>query len=274
MIWAWIETSSADTGSSQTISRGRPRGPRDADALAAGRRRIRAGSGAGAGAQRPTVSSSSATRFARSRRFLAGGEDSAATPTMSPTVRRGLSEAYGSWNTICICRRKRVNARGRKRVNDRGHRNGFRHRRFDATAGCTARRRFAAAAFADQPERLSRARVANSRHPPRARDLRLRRAEAREDPAIGKYLAAMHRQQVSTRGSCRTQAHSALGTHLAERLARRCGSGSVTNLQRSAKRQPIGGLTRLGTVPGMASSGRRPCTLASTRGIERISPCV
>src|SRR5574337_248688 len=46
------------------------------------------------------------------------------------------------------------------------------------------------------------------------------------------------------------------------------------NLQRGAKRQPSGGSTSLGTVPGIASS-RCLCSAArSMRGIERISPWV
>ena len=49
---------------------------------------------------------------------------------------------------------------------------------------------------------------------------------------------------------------------------------SFTNLQRWAKRQPGAGLSRLGTVPGMASSRSFEVAARSTRGIERIRPCV
>src|SRR5205807_7311315 len=47
----------------------------------------------------------------------------------------------------------------------------------------------------------------------------------------------------------------------------------IAKRQRGAKRQPGGSSARLGTVPGIAS--RRVLTPAlSTRGIERMSPCV
>ena len=72
MTCAWIETSSAETGSSQTISFGDRRPARGRCRCAgAGRRRIRAGSGACGRRCRPTVSSSSTTRSSSSARDLA-----------------------------------------------------------------------------------------------------------------------------------------------------------------------------------------------------------
>jgi hypothetical protein len=53
---------------------------------------------------KPTTSSSSRTRERRSRRVPIEWTTSG-SPTMSPTVIRGSSEAYGSWKTICTSRR-------------------------------------------------------------------------------------------------------------------------------------------------------------------------
>jgi hypothetical protein len=48
----------------------------------------------------------------------------------------------------------------------------------------------------------------------------------------------------------------------------------MANLQRGANRHPGGGLSRLGTTPGIASSRALRVTAVSMRGIERMRPCV
>ena len=48
----------------------------------------------------------------------------------------------------------------------------------------------------------------------------------------------------------------------------------MANVQRGAKRQPAGGLIRLGTEPPIASSRVLCVAVESMRGIERIRPCV
>ena len=100
MICARIETSSADTGSSRTMSSGR-----DASALAratrwrwpplnsCGYRRPASGG-------RPTWSSTSATRL----RISAGETERLtimASAIVSRTRRRGFSDDHGSWKTAC-----------------------------------------------------------------------------------------------------------------------------------------------------------------------------
>ena len=93
MTCAWIETSSADTGSSATISRGSTASARAMPSAGAGRRRIRADSAARARAAGPTSSSSSPTRARRAASVLARPCSISGSPSMAPTVMRGLSEA-------------------------------------------------------------------------------------------------------------------------------------------------------------------------------------
>jgi hypothetical protein len=59
----------------------------------------------------PTTSSSSCTLRRRSPLGATSGWISYGSPTMSPTVIRGLSEVYGSWNTIWMFRRTAFSAR-------------------------------------------------------------------------------------------------------------------------------------------------------------------
>ena len=61
---------------------------------------------------KPTTSSSSRTRERRERREPTPCTISGSA-TMSPTVIRGSSDEYGSWNTICMSRRSfRTSPRG------------------------------------------------------------------------------------------------------------------------------------------------------------------
>ena len=77
------------------------------------------------------------------------------SPTMSPAVMRGLSEANGSWKMICICAPVRAQL-GLAEAGDVLPLN-----RIAPLVGSTSRstaarrRRFAAAGFADQAERLA-----------------------------------------------------------------------------------------------------------------------
>src|SRR5260370_25702416 len=127
--------------------------------------------------------------------------------------------------------------------------------------------RLAAAGFSDQAQRLAL-------------------ADLKADPVAGVPLlhfagedAALHREvlaQVLDRQK-RFGAHS---THLTKWPTATSLSGgialvqiSIAYLQRAAKRQPGGGSSRLGTVPGMASR-RLSSAARSTRWIGRIKPCV
>ena len=91
--WAWTETSRADTGSSATTSDGfSAEGAGDADALA-----LTAGELVGVATHdegsRPTVVKSSVTRCIDLRASSPNLLIRSGSATMSPTVRRGLSEA-------------------------------------------------------------------------------------------------------------------------------------------------------------------------------------
>ena len=105
-ICAWIETSSAETGSSHDDQR-RVDGERAGDAdplpLPAGELVRVAGRGVGAGGRRR--SSSSRTRVAVSRCARRDAVRLHRLGEIRPTLCRGLSEANGSWKTICIRRR-------------------------------------------------------------------------------------------------------------------------------------------------------------------------
>ena len=104
-ICAWIDTSSADTGSSQTMKRGLQRQRAgDADALA-----LPAGELVGIAIGVFLAQADHVEQFATSRARLARSPTPwirSGSPMMSRTVMRGSSEAYGSWKMICICWRR------------------------------------------------------------------------------------------------------------------------------------------------------------------------
>ena len=120
----------------------------------AARRRTRAGSGRRRPASAPRARA--APRPASRRR--------AASPmpcmrparrAIAPTVMRGSSEPYGSWNTICMSRRSRRSARGDSARHVRAveaHRAGG---RLEQPQDRARRRRLAAAGLAHQAERLA-----------------------------------------------------------------------------------------------------------------------
>ena len=105
-IWARIETSSADTGSSQITSSGSRISARAMQMRwhwppenSCGRRPVTRS------ASRPTAVSTSRTRRSRSALSVTPMMISGSA-TMSPMQRRGLSEAIGSWKISC--RRRRI----------------------------------------------------------------------------------------------------------------------------------------------------------------------
>ena len=105
MICAWIETSSADTGSSETMKSGLTRErARDADALPLAARELVRIARRGVGGQADALEQLADARAALAPRPRARATRSG-SPTMRPTLCRGLSDANGSWKTICIRRR-------------------------------------------------------------------------------------------------------------------------------------------------------------------------
>ena len=105
MICAWIDTSRAEIGSSQTMKLGldgQRAGDADALALAAGELvRVAVGEvGVEADQLAAAPARAPASPCPCARLWISSG-----SPMMLPTVMRGLSEAYGSWKIICILRR-------------------------------------------------------------------------------------------------------------------------------------------------------------------------
>jgi len=104
-ICDWMDTSSADTGSSATSRRG----SRARARAIAMRWRCPPENSCGylsaSLAARPTVVSSSRTRCMRCSRVLSVQWMSSGSRTTSPIECLGLSEEKGSWKTICIQRR-------------------------------------------------------------------------------------------------------------------------------------------------------------------------
>ena len=104
-ICDWIDTSSADTGSSAISSFGSSASAR---AMAMRWRcppENSCGYLAASALDRPTVASNSATKRVRSARPRSLRLMSSGSRTISPMRCFGLSDEYGSWNTICIQRR-------------------------------------------------------------------------------------------------------------------------------------------------------------------------
>src|SRR5206468_8288749 len=148
--------------------------------------------------------------------------------------------------------------------------------RLDQAQHAASGRRLAAAGFADEAERLAA-------------------VDRERDPIDGINAADLTRQQAAVHGEIFLQAadaeqglgHAVPPNCVSPRwqamrwpgaISRSSGSLSVQTLmawrQRGAKRQPTGGLIRIGTEPPIASR-RTLCSLArSMRGIERISPWV
>ena len=111
MIWAWMDTSSADTGSSQTISLGRKASARATPMRCRWPPENSAGNRLKCSGFSPTSSMTSCTLRLRSWPvavlWIANG-----SPMIDPTRRRGFSDPYGSWKIICISRRNGRICRG------------------------------------------------------------------------------------------------------------------------------------------------------------------
>ena len=104
MTCAWMDTSSADTGSSQMISFGWKASARATPIRCRWPPENSAGNRLKCSGLSPTRSISSCTRRLRSApeavRWMANG-----SPMIDPTRRRGFSDPIGSWKIIWISRR-------------------------------------------------------------------------------------------------------------------------------------------------------------------------
>ena len=97
---AWIDTSSAETGSSSTSTSARARSRGRCRCAGADRRRTRAGTGCRArGSARRAPAARAPARVAIAGHSV---DDERLARRSTATVMRGSSDAYGSWNTICM----------------------------------------------------------------------------------------------------------------------------------------------------------------------------
>ncbi len=102
-ICAWMETSSAETGSSQMISlRAQRERPGDADALALPARELVRVAVVVLRVQADAIHQ---LLHAATDVLLGASGSTYGAPMICPTVCRGFSDEYGSWKIICISRR-------------------------------------------------------------------------------------------------------------------------------------------------------------------------
>ena len=104
-ICAWIETSRAETGSSQTMNAGftRERAGKPDPLPLATRELVRVAAGRVRG--QPDALEELTHTLVRLARLCVMLCTRSGSPTMRPTLCLGFSDANGSWNTICIRRR-------------------------------------------------------------------------------------------------------------------------------------------------------------------------
>ena len=272
------------------LERERPRDP-DALALAAGELVRVAGRVLGPQARPSRAARERAPAASDRRPWITSGSLS-----MSTTRMRGLSDAYGSWNTICSRRRSAAElAAGRASGSPRPSKRIVARRRVEQAQHEPAGRRLAAPRLPDQPERLASVEREGSRRRPRARrPARARRSSrcwtgkcltrcstSSTDPAASARhvgTARSPRRPSTTRPPARDlvgpEARGPVigvaGDGRELRVAPR-GTGRATYGQRGCERAAAAaGAARLGGVPGIVRSGSRRS--ASRRGSEREQP--
>ena len=264
MTCAWIDTSSADTGSSATMnSRLDRKRPRDADPLPlpAGEF-VRKPLGM-LGREADECAAARAMR-SRSRRARVQAVRRQRLASVSPTRRRGLRLAYGSWKMICMCRRY-----GRIARADSGARSTPSKRISPAVGSskpqhAASDRALAGAGFADEAKRFAaadvEADVVDGTH--RA----VGWAEVLLEAAHGASSAALRRSSLrplagsaNVRACARPSTSGGIGGFALRRRA---------SPQRGANAQPGSGSSGLATWPG-SRSGAAPSHGASPSQARR-----
>src|SRR5579884_1405824 len=109
MLWARIDTSSAETGSSSRTSRVLVTSARAIAMRCRCPPENSCGNSRATSGRSPTRSSTSATRACCAARFMSVWICSSSA-MISPTRMRGLNELYGSWNTTWTSRRYRISS--------------------------------------------------------------------------------------------------------------------------------------------------------------------
>ena len=157
MICAWIETSSADTGSSATMKSGLTASARAMPIALA----LAAGELVRVAARRVRGEPDDLEQLAHARVGLACRVarpwTRSGSPTMRPTLWRGLSDANGSWKTICIRRRSGRSSASPRCVMSWPSKTIVPAGRLVEAQDRAADRRLAAAGLADEAERLAAA---------------------------------------------------------------------------------------------------------------------
>ena len=216
-----------------------------------------------------------------------------ASPTMSTTRMRGLSEAYGSWKIICTARRSRAVRRavvGRRTAGpSRSARPSVGVEDADDDA---PERRLAAAGFADQarpPRPRATARSTSSTACTVWSADRARRARRAMRPARSSALheALGDAAQLEQRGRRSRSCDRMQATQRARRAPARAwrGRGGAIGVgaraQRSRKAQPAPSASSDGVMPGICASGAprslrlgtesiRPARVGMQRAVEHV----
>ena len=235
---------------------------------------MHADSGRRRSAGSPHSSSSSADASAFARRRAGQPVDDQRLGDDVADLMRGFSEAYGSWKTICMCRRQRRSSRPSRRVMSCAVER-------DRAGGRSTRRSIARPVVdlpePDSPTSAERLPGAMSNDTPStawttsfcaASTI----AACEPDPRPVQIADAQQRRRHRSRARCQhaharrpavepapLRAHLATQRSLAQRAARR---------ERAARRQ---GRSASGGLPSIAVSRRRG---SSTRGVDASSPAV
>ena len=281
MICAWIETSSAETGSSHTMNFGLEReGARDADALAlAARELVRVAVHVARGEARP-ARAARATRSSTLGAVRASPWIRAPRRRSSPTVMRGLSDEYGSWKMICMRRRSARSSSPRQREARRAPSKSTRAGgRLDQPQDRAPGGRLAAARLADEPERLARGATSkldavDGLHaaPTARRRRRLRPGSTcvRSRTSSSSGASPAHVAGPSRRGALigATAAQAAPRRSVAAARMRRASGGLAP--RRSASLRVAGSAGGSGS-PREARAGRAPCRGSSRSRVLRCA---
>ena len=218
-----------------------------------------------------------------------------ASPTMSTTRMRGLSDAYGSWKIICILQLlRRALAPASSAASDASAPVALAAGQRQQAGGDAAERRLAAARFADQADDLAGRDARGRRRRPRARPPRARSAPSAL-PIFAARSSDLH-EALATRRAARPAASAASAARCrsarqrsctqrmeaAQRRAapavRRVTSAATRAIahrrarQRARNAQPGGRSSSDGVMPGICAQARA-ARVAARHRIEQARAC-
>ena len=279
MICAWIETSSAETGSSQTISFGSTQRAGDADALALAAREFVRIAAAHARAESPTGSSSSATlRAAPRRRRRARAGDSGSRQRSAPTRHARIERGVGILEDHLHVAAQARSAPSAQRRSPRRRSGPCRAvgsiRRSSSGRASTCRSPIRPRAPASRPALTSKVDAVDGAHRAGRAPARRRRASPGSAWSARPPRAAA-RSRCDGSGVGELRGASAGGAMAAAR-SRRSGGGSARAArldERAARGEAAARRQGIGHVGHAALDGRAGArAVASSRGIEPSRP--